>query len=114
MAVEGIDPMTATALIATVGNAKVFKNGREMSDWLGLVPKHVASGEKKRLLGITKRGDSYLRKLLIQGARSLILSSKTKQDKRSLWITHKYAASGLNKTAVAVANKNVRIPLGLD
>ena len=91
------------------GDANVFKNGREMSAWLGLVPKHSASGEKKKMLGITKRGDSYLRKLLIQGARSVILSSRTKQDKRSIWIINKYANSGYNKTAVAVANKNTRI-----
>ena len=109
MAIEGIGPMTATAIVAAVGDANVFKNGREMSAWLGLVPKHVASGEKKKMLGITKRGDSYLRKLLIQGARSAILSSRTKQDKRSIWITNKYANSGYNKAAVAVANKNTRI-----
>jgi transposase len=109
MAIEGIGPMTATAIVAAVGDAKNFKNGREMSAWLGLVPKHVASGEKKRMLGITKRGDSYLRKLLIQGARSVILSSRIKQDKRSVWITNKYANSGYNKAAVAVANKNTRI-----
>jgi transposase len=109
MAIEGIGPITATAIVASVGNANVFKNGREMSAWLGLVPKHSASGEKRKMLGITKRGDSYLRKLLIQGARSVILSSRTKQDKRSIWITNKYASSGFNKTAVAVANKNARI-----
>ena len=109
MAIEGVGPITATAIVATVGDATAFKNGREMSAWLGLVPRHVASGEKKRLLGITKRGDSYLRKLLIQGGRSLILSSRCKQDKRSLWILNKYANSGFNKTAVAVANKNTRI-----
>jgi len=109
MAIEGIGPITATAIVAAVGNANVFKNGREMSAWLGLVPKHSASGEKKKMLGITKRGDSYLRKLLIQGARSVILSSRAKQDKRSIWIINKYANSGYNKTAVAVANKNTRI-----
>lgn len=109
MAIGGVGPLTATAIIAAVGNANVFKNGREMAAWLGLVPKHTASGEKKRLLGISKRGDSYLRKLLIQGARSLVWSSRTKQDQRSLWITNKCASSGYNKTAVAVANKNARI-----
>jgi transposase len=109
MKIEGIGPLIATAIVSAVGNARNFKNGREMAAWLGLVPKHTASGEKKRLLGITKRGDNYLRKLLIQGGRSLILSSKTKRDKRSLWITQKYANAGYNKTAVAVANKNARI-----
>jgi len=65
--------------------------------------------KKKRLLGITKRGDNYLRKLLIQGGRSLILSSRTKTDKRSIWITQKCADTGYNKTAEAVANKNARM-----
>lgn len=109
MSIEGVGPLTATAIVSAVGNAKAFKNGREMAAWLGLTPKHIASGEKKRLLGITKRGDSYLRKLLIQGGRSVVLSSRTKKDKRSLWVTHKYISSGYNKTAVAVANKNTRI-----
>ena len=109
MKIEGIGPLTATAIVSAVGNARNFKNGREMAAWLGLVPKHTASGEKKRLLGITKRGDNYLRKLLIQGGKSLILSSKMKRDKRSLLVTQKYATAGYNKTAVAVANKNARI-----
>lgn len=69
LALEGIGPLTATAMVATVGDARVFKNGRQFAAWLGLTPREHSSGGKQRRFGITKRGDSYLRKLLIHGAR---------------------------------------------
>lgn len=106
--VRGIGPMIATA-VATVGDVTIFKSGREMAAWLGLVPRHSASANKTHLMGISRRGDNYLRKLFIQGGRSLIISSKNKQDPMSRWINAKYERSGFNKTAVAIANKNVRI-----
>lgn len=107
--IEGIGTVCATALVAAVGDAKVFKNGRQMSAWLGLVPKQYASGNKTRLLGISKRGDCYLRKILVHGARSTVYRSKNKEDVRSQWIAGIAARSGSNKACVALANKNVRI-----
>jgi len=69
--ISGIGPVIATAMVASVGDANVFKNGRQMLAWLGLVPKQRSSGDKKVMLGISKRGDSYLRKLLVHGSRSV-------------------------------------------
>lgn len=107
--IEGLGVICATALIAAVGDAKVFKNGRQMSAWVGLTPRQYSSGDKRKLLGISKRGDCYLRKLLIHGARSVVYRSPTKDDKRSQWISNLAARRGSNKACVAVANKNMRI-----
>lgn len=109
MKIEGIGPLTASAIVATIGDAKAFKNGREVSAWLGLVPKQHSSGNKIRLLGISKRGDQYVRKLLIQGARSAVKNCGRKIDKKNKWIADKKNRCGYNKAAVAVANKNARI-----
>lgn len=109
MEIEGIGPITASAAVATIGDAKVFKRGREAAAWLGLVPKQHSSGNKERLLGISKRGDKYLRKLLVHGARSVIKTCEKKTDKRNRWIQDKKIRLGWNKTAVALANKNARI-----
>jgi len=109
MKVEGIGPIIATALIAAVGDAKAFKNGRHMAAWLGLVPKQSSSGGKQKLLGISKRGDRYLRTLLIHGARSVVKVSNFKKDPRSQWINELVQRRGKFKTYVAVANKNARI-----
>lgn len=109
MEIEGVGPMTATAIVASVGNAKEFKNGREMAAWIGLVPKQSSSGNKKILLGISKRGDRYLRKLLIHGGRAVVKTCQNKEDKRHLWVKSKKDKIGVNKAAVAVANKNARI-----
>ena len=107
--IEGIGTICATALVAAVGDASVFKNGRQMSAWLGLVPKQHSSGNKTRLLGISKRGDCYLRKILVHGARSTVYRSKNKEDQRSQWTASIAARRGSNKACVALANKNVRI-----
>jgi transposase len=107
--IEGIGPITATAIVATIGDPSVFKNGREVSAWLGLVPKQYSSGNKTRLAGISKRGDNYIRKLLIHGARSAIYAATKKTDRRSLWVADKKERCGFNKAAVALANKNARI-----
>jgi transposase len=109
MKIEGIGPLTATAIVATMGDAKLFKNGREASAWLGLVPKQHSSGEKTRLSGVSKRGDRYMRTLLIHGARSVVKTCGRKTDKRSVWVANKKQRSGYNKAAVALANKNARI-----
>ena len=108
-AVEGIGPLTATALVAAISDGKAFKNGRQFAAWLGLVPKQHSSGGKARLLGISKRGDTYLRTLLIHGARSVVYRASRKTDQRSLWIAEKQRKLGTSKACVAVANKNARI-----
>ncbi len=109
MSIPGIGPITATALIAAVGDVGVFKNGRQFAAWLGLVPKQHSTGGQTRLLGISKRGDSYLRKLLIHGARATLRFAGLKTDGRSRWIQGVLERRGWNRTAVAVANKNARI-----
>lgn len=107
--IEGVGPLTASALVATIGNAKHFKNGRELSAWLGLVPRQYSSGNTQRLGGISKRGDRYLRTLLIHGARCALKYVDKKTDKKSLWALNKKQTMGFNKAAVALANKHVRI-----
>jgi transposase len=107
--IPGIGVISATALIAAIGDPKMFKNGRGLSAWIGLVPRQASSGGKNVLLGISKRGDRYLRKLLIHGARSVVLRVKDKEDKMSQWITQLKNRRGMNKTVVAVANKNARM-----
>ena len=107
--IDGIGPMTASALVATIGDAKTFKNGREVSVWLGLVPKQHSSGNKIRLGGISKRGDRYVRCLSVHGARSALRCVDNKTDKKSQWAANKKATQPMNKAAVALANKNARI-----
>lgn len=107
--VQGVGPLTATALVAAVGNAKVFKSGRQMAAWLGLVPRQCSSGGKQVLLGISKRGDRYLRSLLIHGARAVVKQAARKLDTMSGWIRGLKERRGYNKACVAVANKNARI-----
>lgn len=107
--VEGVGPITATAIVSAVGDPRVFKNGRQLSAWLGLVPRQHSSGGKPVLLGISKRGDKYIRTLLIHGARAVLRKAGNKGDKRSRWIQEKQKTRGFNRTCVALANKNARI-----
>jgi transposase len=119
MTIPGIGLITATALIASIGNASCFENGRQLSAWLGLVPRQHSSGGKDKLLGISKRGDIYLRTLLIQGARAVLNSKirftteeqKSKKDysKFTEWMFNLSERNGHNKTTVAVANKLARV-----
>jgi transposase len=102
--------VTATALIAAIGDTKCFKNGRQFAAWLGLVPKQRSSGGRARLIGISKRGDRYLRTLLIYGARAALGKVQRKQDPRSLWLTKVRERRHPNVVAVALANKNARTP----
>jgi transposase len=104
MTIPGIGPITAA-----VGNVGVFKNGRQFAAWLGLVPKQHSTGGQTRLLGISKRGDSYLRKLLIHGARATLRWVELRTDSRSRWLRGLLKRRGWNRTAVAVANKTARI-----
>src|SRR6202451_1966838 len=85
-AIPGIGPLTASALVATVGDAKQFKNGRQLSAWLGLVPRQHSSGGKERLLGISKRGDTYLRTLLIHGARAVLQGQRRQSEQAAGWL----------------------------
>jgi transposase len=106
---EGIGPLTATALYAALHQAKEFKNGRQMSAWLGLVPRQHSTGGKPLLLGISKRGDRYLRTLLIHGARAVIFRIKEKESRRAHWLRQLIARRGVNRAAVALANKMARM-----
>lgn len=112
-ALTGVGPLTSSAVIATVANARDFRNGRQMAAWAGLVPRQSSSGGKERLGMITKRGDTYLRSLLTQGARSALQSALARSlDQRSHlehWIVALHARVGYHKTLVAIANKHVRI-----
>ena len=111
--IEGIGPITALAIISLVGDGQGFKNGRHFSAYLGLVPKQHSSGNRECLLGISKRGDTYLRELLIHGGRAVVRTCSKKTDKRSIWANRIKEQSGINKAAVAVANKNARIVMAL-
>ncbi len=108
-AIEGIGPLTATAVVAAVGDARAFKNGRHLAAWLGLVPRQHSSGGRSRLHGISKRGDTYLRTLLIHGARSVLRWLGEKQDAHSRWLRDLIERRGFNRAAVALANKNARV-----
>jgi transposase len=111
--VEGIGPVVATALVAAVGKATEFANGRHLAAWLGLVPRQHSTGGKERLLGISKRGDRYLRTLLIHGARATVHHARRKTDARSRWIVNLEHRRGKNIATVAIANKNARIAWAL-
>jgi transposase len=108
-AVEGVGPVIATAVVAAIADGRAFHSGRQFAAWLGLVPRQHSSGDKQRLLGITKRGDPYLRMLLIHGARSVVYRAPNKSDSRNQWIAEKQRKIGTAKTCVAVANKNARV-----
>jgi len=107
-AIPGIGPLTASALVASVGDATVFRNGRQFAAWLGLVPRQNSSGGKTTLLGISKRGDTYLRTLLIHGARSALLHLKHHPDQAEGWLARVAARRNANIAVVALANKNAR------
>jgi transposase len=105
---RGVGPIIATAFVAEIADPSVFKNGRHASAWLGLVPRQDSSGDRERLLGITKRGNTYLRKLLIQGARSALLTAARHTDPVSRWSMAVQERRGGNRAAVALANKMAR------
>jgi transposase len=106
--IPGIGPITASALVASIGNAHNFANGRQLAAWLGLVPRQHSTGGKSNLLGISKRGDTYLRTLLIHGARSVIRHAERKLDGQA-WLSKLIGRRNKNVAAVALANKNARI-----
>jgi transposase len=107
--IPGIGPLVATAIVASIGNGAAFRKGREFSAWLGLLPKQHSTGGKARLYGISKRGNSYLRKILIHGARAVVLRSKRDRIAMGAWMTSLETRAPRNVLIVATANKLARI-----
>lgn len=107
--VPGIGPLTATALVSSVGDVNNFRNGRHLAAWLGLVPRQHTTGGKPRLLGISKRGDRYLRTLLIHGARAALRGAPKRDDRCSRWVLALERRRGRNIAIVALANKMARM-----
>jgi len=113
MQIRGIGPTTALAIVATVGDAREFKNGRQFAAWIGLVPAQHSTGGKSRLGHISKRGDAYLRNLFVQGARSVLQVAGAHQDRISRWALELQQRRGYYRALVAIANKNARIAWAL-
>jgi transposase len=107
--IPGVGPMAATAFVATAGDGKTFRNGRQFAAWLGLTPKEKSSGGKEKRLGITRQGDKYLRTLLVQGAQAVLRHCELKTDPLSRWVNRIRKEKGVNVAAVALANKLARI-----
>jgi transposase len=108
-AIPGVGPVTATALIAAVGNGSAFKRGRDLAAWMGMVPGEHSSGGKQTLLGISKRGNRYLRRLFVQGARSVLQQRQRQAPGLSCWLAQLLARKHQNVVVVALANKVVRM-----
>ncbi len=113
MTLRGVGPLIASALAGALGDGKAFKKGRDFAASLGLTPRQHSTGGKDRLLGISKRGDSYLRKLLVHGARAVIQHSGCKDDGLSCWLKGLIARKHKNVAAVVLANKTARIAWAL-
>jgi transposase len=111
--IPGVGVLTASALVASIGDARCFKNGRELAAWLGLVPRQHSSGGKPLLLGISKRGDAYLRTLMVHGARSSVRVAANKQTPTDRWTSELSTRRHMNVVSVARANKNARIAWAL-
>ncbi|EJG5572227.1 IS110 family transposase, partial [Salmonella enterica] len=109
MKLKGVGPTTACALVACIGNAHDFKNGRQLAAWLGLTPSQYSSGGKSKLGRITKAGDSYLRTLLVQGARSVLIGAEKRTDSFSRWVCSLVERRGYWRAVVAIAAKNARL-----
>jgi transposase len=108
-AIPGIGPLTATALIAAVGNGAAFRKGREFAAWVGLVPREHSTGGKQKLLGISKRGNCYLRRLFVQGARAVLQFREKQSSGLSGWLAQLASRTHHNVVAVALANKLARM-----
>jgi transposase len=108
-AIPGIGPLTATALIAAVGNGAAFRKGREFAAWVGLVPREHSTGGKQKLLGISKRGNCYLRRLFVQGARAVLQFREKQSSGLSVWLAQLAARAHHNVVSVALANKLARM-----
>jgi len=108
-AIPGVGPVTATALIAAIGNGAAFRRGRDLAAWIGMVPRECSSGGKQKLLGISKRGNAYLRRLFVQGARSVMQQRHRQAPGLSCWLAQLLARKHQNVVIVALANKLVRM-----
>jgi transposase len=111
--IPGIGPITASALVASAGDPSNFKNARQFAAWIGLVPHQNSSGGKTRLLGISKRGNTYLRTLLVHGGRAMVQLARTRAERADSWLGRLAARRHHNIAAVAMANKNARLAWGL-
>src|SRR5580704_7964646 len=107
--IKGVGPKTATALVAAVGDGAEFKNVRHLAAWLGLVPRRHSSGDKRVMMGISKRGSQHLRSLLVHGARAVVRTAPNKHDRQNQWVNDLRERRGFNRATVAVANKTARI-----
>jgi transposase len=103
-----VGPKTATAIVAAIGDGRDFANGRHLAAWLGLVPRHRASGDRVTLGHISKRGDQHLRTLLVHGGRAVVRTAVRKTDAKSQWVNALVERRGVTRAIVAVANKNAR------
>jgi len=108
-AIPGIGPVTATALLAAIGNGGAFRKGREFAAWVGLVPREHSTGGKQKLLGISKRGNGYLRRLFVQGARAVLQFREKQSPGLRAWLAHLTSRTHYNVAGVALANKLARI-----
>jgi transposase len=109
MTIPGIGPLGATALLAAAGNGQQFKKARDMAAWLGLVPQQYSTGGKTQMFGISKRGNRYLRRLLIHGARSCVMHLDRSRDRLGAWLRQLHSRMHVNKVTVALAAKIARI-----
>lgn len=109
LTVPGIGPLTATAIVAAVGNGQSFRRGRHFAAWLGLVPRQYSTGGKPKLLGISKRGNRYVRMLLVHGARSVLRTAPKRQDALGRWLQRLSTHAHPNVVTVALANKTARV-----
>jgi transposase len=107
--IKGIGPKTATAIVAAIGDGSEFKNGRHLAAWVGLVPRQHSSGDRKVLMGISKRGNQHLRSLLVHGARAVVRTAPGKTDPNNQCVNQLRERRGFNRATVAVANKNARM-----
>lgn len=107
--IKGVGPKTATAIVAAIGDGAEFKNGRHLAAWVGLVPRQFSSGDRKVLMGISKRGNQHLRSLLVHGARAVVRTAPDKADLNNQWVNQLRERRGFNRATIAVANKNTRI-----
>ena len=107
--IKGVGPMTATAIVAAIGDGKEFRNGRHLAAWLGHVPRQHSSGDERTMLSISKRGSQHLRTLLVHGARAVVRTAPNKTDPLIKWVNELRERRGYNRATVAVANKNAGI-----
>ena len=107
--IPGVGPVTATALISAVGNGSAFQKGRNLAAWMGIVPGEYSTGGKQKLLGISKRGNKYLRRLFVQGARSVLQQRHKQAPGLSTWLAQLLGRTHQNVVVVALANKLVRM-----